>query len=64
MGKRVNSPSAEHSVALDDLIDRIAPEHVIEQVAKAEGMRTLRDDGLAKVLQGVTSLDEILRVVV
>jgi type II secretory ATPase GspE/PulE/Tfp pilus assembly ATPase PilB-like protein len=27
-------------------------------------MVTLRDDGLAKVLAGVTSLDEILRVVV
>jgi type II secretory ATPase GspE/PulE/Tfp pilus assembly ATPase PilB-like protein len=27
-------------------------------------MKTLRDDGMAKVLAGVTSLDEILRVVV
>jgi type IV pilus assembly protein PilB len=36
----------------------------IEDVAKAEGMRTLRQDGMDKVLEGVTSLDEILRVVV
>ena len=37
---------------------------VIERVAIDEGMVTLREDGLAKVLAGVTSLDEILRVVV
>jgi len=27
-------------------------------------MTTLREDGLAKVLQGITSIEEILRVVV
>jgi type IV pilus assembly protein PilB len=36
----------------------------IDQVAREEGMVGLRDDGLAKVLAGITSLDEILRVVV
>jgi type IV pilus assembly protein PilB len=36
----------------------------IGEVAREEGMVTLRDDGLQKVLAGVTSLDEILRVVV
>ena len=49
-------------------IERLAVERasatVIEQVARAEGMMTLRDDGMAKVLAGVTALDEILRVVV
>jgi type IV pilus assembly protein PilB len=32
--------------------------------ARAAGMTTLRDDGLQKVLQGLTSIEEILRVVV
>ncbi len=34
----------------------------IKRQAVAEGMRTLRDDGIAKVLAGETSFDEVLRV--
>ena len=60
---------ALHEVmVVSEEIERLAVEHasatVIEKVAIAEGMVTLRDDGLAKVLNGVTSLEEILRVVV
>jgi type IV pilus assembly protein PilB len=36
----------------------------IARIAREQGMCTLRDDGMAKVASGVTSLDEILRVVV
>lgn len=36
----------------------------ISRVAQAEGMRSLRDDGMSKVLQGVTSMEEIARVIV
>jgi len=53
---------------VSETIERMAVEHssaaAIAEQARAEGMVTLRDDGLAKVLKGVTSLDEILRVVV
>jgi type IV pilus assembly protein PilB len=35
----------------------------IRKQARAEGMRTLREDGLRKVLAGVTTLDELLRTV-
>ncbi len=35
----------------------------IEKVAHAQGMISLRDDGWAKVVKGVTSVEEILRVV-
>ena len=35
----------------------------IEKVAYSQGMISLRDDGWAKVVQGVTSIEEILRVV-
>jgi len=49
-------------------IERLAVERasaaVIGQVAREQGMTTLRDDGMAKVLKGVTTLEEILRVVV
>jgi type IV pilus assembly protein PilB len=60
---------ALHEVmVVSEEIERLAVERasasVIEQVARAEGMVSLRDDGLAKVLAGVTSMDEILRVVV
>jgi type IV pilus assembly protein PilB len=60
---------ALHEVMLvSEEIERLAVEKasatVIEAVAREQGMRTLRDDGLDKVLAGITSLDEILRVVV
>ena len=35
----------------------------IGRVAREQGMRTLRQDGMAKVRAGVTTVDEILRVV-
>ena len=34
----------------------------IQDQAIAEGMRTMYQDGLAKCLRGVTTLDEVLRV--
>jgi type IV pilus assembly protein PilB len=40
------------------------PAEDIKKYAVAEGMRTLREDGLLKVLEGVTSIEEVLRVVV
>ncbi|MDQ1246059.1 MAG: type pilus assembly protein PilB [Actinomycetota bacterium] len=49
-------------------IERLAAERAsanqVEQVAKEQGMISLRDDGMAKVLSGLTSLEEVLRVVV
>ena len=36
----------------------------INRVAQAEGMKTLREDGIDKVLQGRTSIEEIARVIV
>jgi type IV pilus assembly protein PilB len=47
-----------------DLISRRAPDHEIRKVAKAAGMRTLLEDGISKAAQGLTTLDEVLRVVV
>ena len=39
-----------------------APEAEIAAVAREEGMLTLREDGIAKVRAGVTSVEEVLRV--
>jgi len=53
---------------VEEEIERLAVERrsadEIGRVARAAGMTTLRDDGMAKVLLGHTSLEEIFRVVV
>ncbi len=45
-----------------EMINRRADAHAIREVAMREGMRTLRDDGLRKVADGITTLEEVLRV--
>jgi len=60
---------ALHEVmAVSEDIERMAVEResalAIGKVAREQGMVTLRDDGLRKVKAGVTSMEEILRVVV
>ena len=60
---------ALHEVmAVSEDIERLAVERasalVIGQVAREQGMITLRNDGLTKVKAGLTSMEEILRVVV
>jgi len=44
------------------LVLRNADAGTIKRKAMDLGMRTLRDDGVAKVLKGVTTFDEVLRV--
>jgi type IV pilus assembly protein PilB len=51
------------SEAIERLTVERASSTTIAAVAEQEGMRTLRADGLLKVSQGVTSLDEVFRVV-
>jgi type II secretory ATPase GspE/PulE/Tfp pilus assembly ATPase PilB-like protein len=50
------------SAAVRNLILSRAQEHVIKQKARLEGMRTLREDGMAQALKGITTLEEVLRV--
>ena len=45
-----------------DAISRGCTLNELRDLAKASGMVTLRDDGIAKVVQGATTLDEVLRV--
>jgi type IV pilus assembly protein PilB len=60
---------ALHEVmAVTEQVERLAVERAsaeaIGVVARQQGMAMLRDDGLEKVTAGVTSLEEIFRVVV
>ena len=44
------------------IVERVSSED-IRRSAKADGMLTLREDGLEKARHGVTSIEEVLRVV-
>jgi len=50
------------SQEIRDLILRNAPTAEIREVAQSQGMRSLRQNALQKVLEGVTTVDEVLRV--
>jgi type IV pilus assembly protein PilB len=48
---------------LESLAARKASREELERAAKANGMRSLWDDGIEKVTAGLTSLEELARVV-
>ena len=48
--------------AIKDLVVSKAPAHAIREAARKAGMRTLREDGLAKALAGTTTIEEVIRV--
>ncbi len=45
-----------------DLISRRAADHQVREASRRSGMRSLTEDGVAKAAQGLTTLDEVLRV--
>jgi general secretion pathway protein E len=47
---------------LCSMIIRRASTAELKEHAVAKGMRTLREDGLAKALAGITTIEEVLRV--
>jgi type IV pilus assembly protein PilB len=47
---------------LRDMILRNAPAAEIRELARRQGMKTLRETGLLKVLDGTTTVEEVLRV--
>jgi type IV pilus assembly protein PilB len=55
-------------MAVGEEIERLAVARAassdIGRKAQSEGMRTLRQDGWLKIQQGITSVEEIMRVVV
>ena len=47
--------------AIRGLVLQRQPISAIRQAARAQGMRTLREDGIAKVVAGETTLEEVMR---
>jgi type II secretory ATPase GspE/PulE/Tfp pilus assembly ATPase PilB-like protein len=52
----------EVSDGLGQLISQMSPSNQLLAQAKTDGMVTMREDGLKKVAQGITTLDEVLKV--
>jgi type IV pilus assembly protein PilB len=50
------------SEMIKDMTVSLVPESEIAQAARQEGMLTLREDGLLKVAEGMTSIEEVARV--
>ena len=53
-------------LVMSDPLRRLIMQHAgmgeIEEQARREGMRTMYEDGLAKSVQGVTTIEEVMRV--
>lgn len=65
-GYKGRSGVHELMVFTDDMRDRVlnkCPAHELRKMAVANGMRSLQDDALAKILLGSTSVDEVIRVI-
>ncbi len=45
-----------------ELVNRSTPEPVIRVEAKAQGMVTLREDGIKKIEEGLTGLEEVIKI--
>ena len=61
-GRTVIAETLTISEKIEALISRKASLSEFREAAKAEGMKTMYDDGLAKVAAGITTKDEVERV--
>jgi type II secretory ATPase GspE/PulE/Tfp pilus assembly ATPase PilB-like protein len=48
--------------SVQELVLKKASSQVIDTQARKEGMRTLRDDCFEKVMNGITTIEEMFRV--
>ena len=46
--------------AIESAIAKDSPANVLKDIAVEQGMKTLRDDGIHKAFQGITTLEEVL----
>jgi len=53
----------EVTEGIEHLVARNAPHVEIAEMARSEGMRTMREEGFLKVREGLTSIEEVLRVI-
>jgi general secretion pathway protein E len=61
-GRRAIMEFLTMSDPLRRLVMQRASEGEIERQARAEGMRTMYEDGIAKAVAGITTLEEVMRV--
>ena len=61
-GRTVLSEVLVLTPKVKELVLERAQEYKIKNVARQEGMKTLRKDGLEKCLAGITTLEEVMRV--
>jgi len=61
-GRRAIMEFLTMSDPLRRLVMQRASEGDIERQARSEGMRTMYEDGIAKAVAGITTLEEVLRV--
>ncbi|MBN8893673.1 MAG: type II secretion system ATPase GspE [Rhodanobacter sp.] len=61
-GRRAIMEFLTMSDPLRRLVMQRASEGEIEKQARAEGMRTMYEDGIAKAVAGITTLEEVMRV--
>ena len=50
------------STKIRELILARSSELKLKNAARSEGMKTMREDGLGKVIEGLTTLEEVIRV--
>ena len=63
-GREVIAETLIMSPETRELILRRAPEREVQNAARKQGMRTLRDQGLAKAVAHLTSLEEVFRTTI
>ena len=64
-GYRGRTGIFELLIVSDDLkeaITKLEPLSKVRQIARGQGMRTLREDGWARARAGITTIEEVLRV--
>ncbi len=50
------------SLKIRELILARAGEFKLKEAARIDGMKTMREDGISKVIEGLTSLEEVMRI--
>ncbi len=64
VGREVLAETLVMSLEMRELVLRQAPERALEDLASKQGMKSLRELGLMKVAQHITTLEEIFRTTV
>jgi type II secretory ATPase GspE/PulE/Tfp pilus assembly ATPase PilB-like protein len=63
-GREVIAETLIMTPEIRELILRRAPEREVQEQARTQGMKTLREQGLAKVAAHTTTLDEVFRTTI